>query len=565
MSSVVAINPLAEIHNDRHLPVTVDAWKEASPEARETALKRELFLTPVIELIEKGVSQRNAIANVLAHIESGLYAESYLNTAAVLGRKNQPPKRATIARWLKLYTDNGKVGLLDNYTGRVRKVQGWEAVAMRLYNIPSKPSYAAVARKLREEYQFADASDSAVRRYLKSLPAEMGELSPARMGRKLYNNTQRHYIHRTTENLRVGDLYQGDGHTLDVYLEHPVTGDIWRAELTVWMDIRSRYIVGWYISNAESAIDTIRCLTSALTTHNHVPPILYVDNGSGYKSKMMSDEATGFYQRLNMECIFAIPGNAKAKGQIERWFRTMERDCNVWFGDAFCGENMAKDVSTKFVNDCKRGIRKPPSLMEWCDVFTQWLDKYHNRPHPELKNTTPAELWTELDNVRNPVHMEALELLRPQKRCKVVRGKVRLDNREYKHVELVSYNRHDVIVEYDLHTDAKVTVRTAKGELICDATLVAKSEYIPTSRIEEARKKAAVAAVKRLEKKADEKRLRAGMVIDHTDTLAALGEMADEAPAITDEADDDFEIDYSLTPGSDQDDDDLDLNLEGDD
>ena len=54
MSSVVAINPLAEIHNDRHLPVTVDAWKEASPEARETALKRELFLTPVPKLGEIG-------------------------------------------------------------------------------------------------------------------------------------------------------------------------------------------------------------------------------------------------------------------------------------------------------------------------------------------------------------------------------------------------------------------------------------------------------------------------------------------------------------------------------
>ncbi|MGI1671977.1 MAG: Mu transposase C-terminal domain-containing protein [Neptuniibacter sp.] len=520
MSSVVAINQMSEAHNEKHQLVKVDPWREATPENRELALKREQFLAPFMTLINKGVSQRNAITNVLTHIEVGHYGKQYIDTAKALGRKSKLPGRSTIAGWIKAYRNQGKAGLLDQYTGRVRQAKGWEAIACRLYNIPSKPSYAAVARKLKEDHGFEDASEAAVRRYLKSLPADMGENSPQRMGRKLYNNSQRHFIARTTENIPVGALYQGDGHTLDVYLAHPVTGDIWRAELTVWMDIRSRYIAAWYISNAESSIDTIRCIAQALMKHNHVPPLLYVDNGCGYASRMMADEVTGFYQRLDIECIFALPGNAKAKGQVERWFRTMERDLNVWFGDAFCGEGMADEISTKFVNDCKRGKKQPPSLEEWCSKFEDWLDKYHNRAHPEFKTTTPAELWQQLEP--NPVNMDVLELLRPHKECKVQRGSVRLDNRWYRHEVLTQFNKQTVIVEYDLQSDERVTVRSKKGELICDATLVKKKDYLPSSRIEEAKQKATKAAVARLEKKVEEKKARAGLLLDHSDTLEQL-------------------------------------------
>ncbi len=523
MSSVVALNPMSEAHNQNHNLIVIDEWREAAPEQRETALCKEMFLMPFYQLTSTGVSVRKAIKNVMAHIDAGHYNDKFMSNAQKLGRGNKLPGRSTITEWLKAYTEQGKVGLLDKYTGRVRQAQGWEAAAYRLYNIPSKPSYAAVARKLREDHGFASATDDAVRRYIKSLPADMGDLSPQRMGRKLYNNTQRHFIQRTTESLPVGFLYQGDGHTIDVYLAHPVTGDIWRAELTVWMDIRSRYITAWYISNAESSIDTIRCMAMALTNHNHVPAMLYVDNGCGYASRMMDDDVTGFYQRLEMETIFAIPGNAKAKGNVERFFRTMERDFNIWFGDAFCGEGMAKDRSTQFVNDCKRGKRQPPSLTEWCRKFEAWLEKYHNRPHPEAKSTTPAALWATLEST--PVNMDIMDLVRPQKTRKVLRGAVSLDNRQYRHPELVRFNRQDVVVQYDLTTDETVTIRSLKGELICDATLVKKADYIPTSRIEEAKQKSTKAAITRLEKKADEKRRRSGLLLDHADTLGGLEEL----------------------------------------
>lgn len=507
------------------LPVSVDPWREATDRQREVALLREAFLKPILQMLAEKVSARAAISNVIAHIDAQDYPERYLETASKLGKKNSHPSRSTIHAWLSAYQKDGRVGLLDQHTGRRRVDQGWELQAYKLYSLPTKPSCSAVARKLREEHGFDSATDSAVTRYLRSLPAELGEHSPARVGRKLYNNSERHFKTRSTEHLKPGDLYQGDGHTLDVYLAHPVTGDIWRAELTVWMDVKSRYIVGWTISNAESSIGTIRCLAATLSFWDHVPPMLYVDNGCGYKSRMMDDDAVGFYNRLGMEAIFALPGNAKAKGNVERFFRTMERDCNIWLGDAFCGEGMAKDASTKFVNDCKRGLKQPPTLEQWCEHFAQWLDRYHNRPHPEFKDTTPAAIWAQLE--RNPVHAELVELMRPREQRKVLRGAVRLHNREYRHTELTSWNRQTVAVEYDLQNDEKVTIRTEDGRFICDATLVKKADYLPTSRVEEARLKASADAVKRLEKKAGEQRARAGLTLDHTDTLDGLEQLGE--------------------------------------
>lgn len=44
--------------------------------------------------------------------------------------------------------------------------RGWEHLAIQLYSAPSKPSYAAVAAKLRVKHRFVDATEDQVRRIL---------------------------------------------------------------------------------------------------------------------------------------------------------------------------------------------------------------------------------------------------------------------------------------------------------------------------------------------------------------------------------------------------------------
>lgn len=523
MSNIRAINQLSQAVMSQQQAVTQQAgrWQVATTSQRRLALQREQLIKPLAEKMATGVSAATAIDGLLTAIRLGMAAPAVCQLASQLANRGKPaPGRSTLYNWLADYQAHGVEGLLDKHTGRRRQDYGWEHLALQLYHIASKPSMGAVARKLREQYGHATATDSRVARYLKSMPAQLGDASPMRLGNKLYNNSQKHYIHRTTENVPVGALYQGDGHTLDVYLQHPVTGKPWRAELVAWMDIRSRYIVGWAISNAESAISTIQALSRSLVLHDHVPAIVYVDNGSGYKSKMMCAENTGFYERMGIEPIFAIPGNAKAKGNIERWFRTMERDLNIWWPDAFCGEGMGRDEQARLFNLAMQGKVQLPTLAEWCQAFADWLDNYHARPHPELPATTPAALWQQLQ--ATPVNMTELELNRPQITRTVQRGYITLHSRKYKHAALLAYNGATVHCEYDLHCDELITVRDAQGRLLCDATLVKRADYIPASRIEQARDKSLAAAVKRLDKKKAEKIARTAAVIEHTANLDAL-------------------------------------------
>lgn len=378
--------------------------------------------------------------------------------------------------------------------------------------MPSKPPKKAVYRKLVEDFHFK-VSYKQVLNFLNQMPAQLGDQSPYRIGVRTFQNTQTHVYHRTVETLEVGEIYTGDGHTLDVYFAHPVTGDIWRAELVVWMDVKSRYIVGWALEDSEHAYGTINALSKALGRFDHVPAFVHIDNGSGYKSKVMADETVGFYARMDIKPIVSIPGRPTGKGIIERWFRTMEEDFNVFFGAAFCGNNHSEEHLRNFVNGCKRGLVSPVCPTEWRRQFEQWLEKYHNRPHPEFKHTTPAQMWQGLKPT--PTHMSLPQMQRPHVERVVQRGEISLNNRKYRHADLLAYNGRTVVVEFDWDNDAGVVIRYEK-RFVCGADLVHKNDYLPDSFREEQKQKSLAAAEQRLQRKLDETRARAGNLVDGT-------------------------------------------------
>ncbi|TNC80697.1 MAG: hypothetical protein C9356_12415 [Oleiphilus sp.] len=549
MAAVVPINALVKEVMDHNAPVaktTSEQWQAATFKQREVASSREQFLKPVLDHVSKGGSANVAIRNLLKKIESKQCTPSYMALAESLGRAGKVPGRSTIHGWLKAYQDEGKSGLLDKYTGRVRKDYGWEALAVQLFQNPNQVSYQWVARRLREYHDFESATDSRVTKYLKSLPETLGKNSPARIGKHLYNNSQKNFISRTCENVPVGAIYQADGHTIDVYLEHPNSGSgTWRAELTVFMDVKSRFIVGWHLSSAESGVATIQAIGRSLLNHDHVPAILYVDNGCGYKSKIMSDEAIGFYNRFNIQTIFAIPGNAKAKGQVERFFRTMERDYGVSFGEAFCGEGHSKEVARVWYREVKAKRKKAPTLGQWCDGFTKWLENYHNRPHPEFPDTTPHELWSTLE--RTPLHIDPEDVLKARESRVVQRSCVTLHNRKYYHPILIQHNSRSVVCEYSFEDDTVITVRDESGRLICDAELDCKKVFIPQSRLDEQIKKSRDAAVKRLEAKIHEVKLRSGALVENNHQYEELHELQSSLPEPEPKAPDvDIDLDIDL-------------------
>jgi putative transposase len=520
----VQMNDLPAVLND-------DPWATAHESKRRVASMREALILPLVNLVNDGASINHVAKMMVAQIEAEHVDQRTRLLLAQVGR--DAASVATIKRWVSAYIKQGKVGLLPGHTGRVRKDYGWEARAIELYNLPGKPGFADVYHRLVGEGH-SDLTESRVARYLKSMPATLGKHSPARVGAHLHKLTRRHYQRRTVEELLVGEVYSGDGHTADVYVAHPNTGKPYRPELTVWIDIKSRYIVGWWLSESESGNSTLFALSAAMRQHNHVPAWVYIDRGAGYKAKMLSDESTGFYKRFDIETIGALPGNPHGKGWIERWFVTVRNRCDKFFaaGQVYCGDDMAPEINRRLSADLASGKRTLPPLQAYIAHFAAFVDQYHATPMDALGGRTPGEVWAELQPVPVSVDMDAI--VRPIEVRTVRRQAVTLHKRTYWAEALIHYDMAEVHVEYDLHNDQVVWVRNTKGQLITEATLVDTIGVLPTSRLEEQRDKRLQGQLKRLERHVDEAKRRRQDPITASEQLDAIEAYQPEALPATD-------------------------------
>lgn len=533
----VAVMPTAQVLALRQR----DPWREATERARQTALYREGVVIYIRGLTEQGVTQNNAVGLLLERGMAGslpAHVASMLRGAAKSGR--DAPARSAICDWCAQYREGGIAALLPDHKGRVVEAAGWWGPALEYFNVPSKVDMSAVHRRLVEVDNFAVTYDQ-VRGYLTSVPAMYGRNSPARIGKKLYKLTEKAFIRRSTANALPGDVYVADGYRVDKYLAHPVTGDIWRPELTVAMDMRSRMPVHWRADEHEGTYAVQNMWAECFAKWNHVPPILYVDNGSGYKNFLMSDAAVGFYARAGIQqVIHAIPGNPHGKGWIERFFRSMRDDfLKLWHPELYCGDDMAPEALNRTVAEIKAGRLQLPSLAEFADALNAWIERYIHRPHPEDARVTRAELWSQL--VPIPPAGNVTELKRQAVTLTVRRASVKHGKREYGHPDLHAFNGEKLVMEYDLMDDRIAVMRTATGRWVCDANLIVAMDAIAPNRLEEKRQNRVDDAMKRLQKKMDEQQARAGRVID-ADTVADGAALEGSATRLLDAGDDEINI-----------------------
>jgi putative transposase len=525
MGNVLKLNKGVHAMSELPAALSADPWAAATVAQRRVAELREVVVRPLAELVNNGVSITKVAELFVARVAAETLDPNTRHVLQLLARDGDAPSVATIKRMLSAYKAQGKTGLLPKHTGRVRRDYGWEARAIELYNIPSKPGYMDVAQRLIGE-GFAEVTESRVKRFIKALPATLGEHSPARVGKHLHKLKRQHFQKRHVNDLLTGEMFAGDGHTADCYVGHPNTGKPFRPELTVFLDVKSRFIAGWYLTESESAVSTLYALSHAMVTHDHVPAWVYIDQGPGYRSKMLSDDATGFYSRFDIAVIGALPGNPHGKGWIERFFRTLRDRHDKFFfgGQVYCGDDMAPEINRRLSAELAQGKRQLPSLAQYVESLTKWLEQYHRTPMDVLGGRTPAQVWAELTPVG--VGLPDQVVVRPHELRSVQRQTVRLHNRTYFHESLALFDAKDVDVEYDLHNDSKVWVFDTKGRFICEAKLTNTIGVLPTSRIEEQRQKRLEGQKKRLHRHLEEAEARAQDAITAADVVAGLEHMA---------------------------------------
>ena len=209
-----------------------------------------------------------------------------------------------------------------------------------------------------------------------------------------------------------------DGHTFKAKVRHPIHGQPFAPEVTVFLDAATRKITGWSVSLSENTIGVGDAVRHAVGTHG-VPALVYSDNGAGETAKALDCPVAGLFARLGAEHRTGIPGHPQGHGLIERSWRTHMIRCARQFGsyqgsDADGGSVRAARLEfarektalkrAEQTGDVVQLSPKAPSWPQFMQAVAKAVDDYNtlhrhrglprhvSGPHAG-KRMTPAEAW----------------------------------------------------------------------------------------------------------------------------------------------------------------------------
>lgn len=519
---------IADLISTTALPAASTSYdaKALTEQQRQTAQCRELIVNAVHAMTAKGVSKEAAIKSLITQGQIGQLreinpaldhalrlAKDPRGSAKKCGQKDSYPSSRTLKRWLS----TGPCNLVPKAKND-GPVPTWASAFLACWQRPEKPSVAFAYEQFAASWEGDVPSIHAVRRFINKLGKVSRE--QGRMGQRELKNLLP-FIRRDFSSLKPGDVYSADGHCMDLEVQHPLHGRPFRPEVTAFIDIATRRVVGFSVGLAESSLAVLDALMDACT--QAVPAVIYVDNGSGYCNALMKDESLGVVARLGSHMTHSIPYNSQARGVIERVHQTL------WVEGAkaitgFVGKGMDQQERQRQFKLTRKAIKQGGALplmswadfMAWCEERVSW---YNARPHSSLPKAanmaghvvhlSPDECWQRHSNdgwqATTLSLDEAALIFRPRVERTVLRGEIKLMNNIYFSQELTEWHSESVQVAYDIHHAEWVWVYAKDGRLICKAQWNANREnYFPQSVIEAAREKRADARARRLEAQLEE-------------------------------------------------------------
>ena len=431
--------------------------------------------------------------------------------------------RRSIYRWIK-DAENG-INSLAPKACENNDLPAWSPYLLAIYGQPQKPSLAYCIEKLAKTLPAGIdcPSYSAANRLIKKMSNI--DSQKGRMGNREIKNIKP-FVRRDTSQMWPTDCYTSDGHTFDAEVAHPAHSKAFKPEITTVLDIATRKCVGFSTGLAESTWTVLDALRHACLTHG-IPSIFYVDNGSGFKNDLMSNEVTGFMARLNITPTHSIAYNSQARGIEERSHQTIwvrgSKELSTYMGADM--DKQAKEQSYKVTRKEIALTGTSKRLMPW-QAFIGWceeqINEYNNKPHRGLpkiydehgkkRHQTPNEAWAQavaegFKQVDVEQH-EADDLFRPYKEAVTRRGEITLFTNTYFSQDLAPFHGEKMRVGYDIHDPSKVWVRNQAGQLVCVAEFEAnKRSYFPVSFIQQAAENRAKGRIKRAQAKVDEAEL----------------------------------------------------------
>lgn len=470
-----------------------------------------------VERMSQMVSQQRAILTLVGLARDGklsTYLAERVERANDRKTADRTLSERTIKRWLADFRKHGEIALAPARRKPDMTLPVWAPMFLKHYQRPQKPSAEAAYAAFKAEYPGAP-SIHAVRRMLAKMTPQARE--QGRIGAREIKSLKA-FHRRTADMLWPNDVWIADGHTFDAEVMNPLTGQIFRPEVTMVIDWGTRRIVGFSVNLAESTIATLDTLRDGVSRVG-MYKVLYVDNGSGFDNAVVYE----VNDRLGGSITHSLPYNSQGRGIIERPHKTILVRLSKTY-DSYIGDDMDKEAATRVHRLSRQQLSMglQPKQIPTFDTFfadlQNALDAYNHRPHralpkirdietAKLRHQSPMESWKSAQaDGWEPLKAEAHvveALVRPQVVRTTNRAEVRIFGGIYFLQALEGYHGQEVRVAYDFRDASRVWVHTLDGELIGEAVLGGNaSPAMPQSLLDKATEKREKGQLARLVKKA---------------------------------------------------------------
>ncbi|EJP3912832.1 transposase [Salmonella enterica] len=377
------------------------------------------------------------------------------------------------------------------------------------------------------------------------------------------------YSRRDWSQMPVNGCWICDGKSLNMKVRHPVSRSPFTPELTLIIDGRSRFVVGFSLSYSENQRGVSEAYRYAIAKYGK-PLFVYTDNGPGQKNKRFDADITGIFPRAGITHMTGIPGNPQARGIIERLngvipYRLAQRFA-TYNGRGADQDRLklfsrvldsADNAAKQFKPLDKRQRAVLDQVPEWNDVIQaiqEEVDDYNeHHEHSSLpkfqgKYLSPAVyreavLAVEGDEIEYLTEIELREMFMPEEIRTVDRGYIELRTNIYFAGALINYDGEKVRVAYDTRNAEEIIIRKMDGVFICKAIWNGNvSVAVPVSDMDRAQEERRQRAHKRVNKKAREIEAQANPALEHKPdfNFGFLSQQMEKQEAECDNADDGY-------------------------
>lgn len=329
------------------------------------------------------------------------------------------------------------------------------------------------------------------REILKRIPAPV--LAYERKGEKYFQDHFGMHVTRYYDDLDSNDIWVCDNYTFDLFVNDGIHTKPVRVYLTGFLDVRSRKMVGWYVTLNPSSQATLYALRKGIERYG-IPRRILADNGREFlthdiggrghrRSADWGHDAPTILQHMQIEFRTAQVRNARAK-IIERAFLDI-KEC---FCKAF--EGYTGGTTAERPERLKKTGRYAENFVPLLELVL-YVDKYIDG----VFNCTVSKGAGMYGRTRNEVYRKCLVekrtatredmnlmMLRNSKPCTVQREGVRITTHDavvYFNSTELTFNHigKKVYFRYDPDDLKEVRVYDEQDRFLCTAQQQAKLSY----------------------------------------------------------------------------------------